>query len=268
MPPATIDAATPWIAQATKLVSDSELGGLTKELSPATTDLARLIDRATELLPQTDLAGAGWTSLCVYTDGGVYPSASMAGVPALRCGSVLDAALDAGLSGPSRLHDLFVTCEAMTPGEYKALGERLEVRWGIHEVPLGRVVLAGPGPITSAMSAGCHELLRTGPAVPATSTKGRVESCRPPVRAAPGEDREHRAADQRGARQYAQEGARIQILDQVDQIDAHQEGVEQHQEQRQRFCERIHMVLLGKPACAVKSPGCGWLAGGWPAEVQ
>jgi AraC family transcriptional regulator of adaptative response/methylated-DNA-[protein]-cysteine methyltransferase len=30
--------------------------------------------------------------------------------------SVLDAALDAGLSGPSRLHDLFVTCEAMTPG--------------------------------------------------------------------------------------------------------------------------------------------------------
>jgi AraC family transcriptional regulator of adaptative response/methylated-DNA-[protein]-cysteine methyltransferase len=55
--------------------------------------------------------------------------------------SVLDAALDAGLSGPSRLHDLFVTCEAMSPGEYKALGERLVVRWGIHEVPLGRVVV-------------------------------------------------------------------------------------------------------------------------------
>jgi AraC family transcriptional regulator of adaptative response/methylated-DNA-[protein]-cysteine methyltransferase len=55
--------------------------------------------------------------------------------------SVLDAALDAGLSGPSRLHDLFVTCEAMTPGEYKARGERLVVRWGIHEVPLGRIVV-------------------------------------------------------------------------------------------------------------------------------
>jgi AraC family transcriptional regulator of adaptative response/methylated-DNA-[protein]-cysteine methyltransferase len=55
--------------------------------------------------------------------------------------SVLDAALDAGLSGPSRLHDLFVTCEAMTPGEFKALGYRLVIRWGLHEGPLGRVLL-------------------------------------------------------------------------------------------------------------------------------
>jgi AraC family transcriptional regulator of adaptative response/methylated-DNA-[protein]-cysteine methyltransferase len=55
--------------------------------------------------------------------------------------SVLDAALDAGLSGPSRLHDLFVTCEAMTPGEFKALGYRLVIRWGLHDGPLGRVLL-------------------------------------------------------------------------------------------------------------------------------
>ena len=55
--------------------------------------------------------------------------------------SVLDAALDTGLSGPSRLHDLFVTCEAMTPGEFKALGERLVIRWGVHDVPLARVVI-------------------------------------------------------------------------------------------------------------------------------
>jgi AraC family transcriptional regulator, regulatory protein of adaptative response / methylated-DNA-[protein]-cysteine methyltransferase len=55
--------------------------------------------------------------------------------------SVLDAALDAGLSGPSRLHDLFVTCEAMTPGEFKALGYRLVIRWGVHDGPLGRVLL-------------------------------------------------------------------------------------------------------------------------------
>ncbi len=55
--------------------------------------------------------------------------------------SVLDAALDAGLSGPSRLHDLFVSCEALTPGEYKAQGERLVVRWGLHDVPLGRILL-------------------------------------------------------------------------------------------------------------------------------
>jgi AraC family transcriptional regulator of adaptative response/methylated-DNA-[protein]-cysteine methyltransferase len=55
--------------------------------------------------------------------------------------SVLDAALDAGLSGPSRLHDLFVSCEAMTPGEFKSLGQNLVVRWGVHDGPLGRVLL-------------------------------------------------------------------------------------------------------------------------------
>jgi AraC family transcriptional regulator, regulatory protein of adaptative response / methylated-DNA-[protein]-cysteine methyltransferase len=55
--------------------------------------------------------------------------------------SVLDAALAAGLSGPSRLHDLFVNCEAMTPGEFKALGYRLVIRWGLHDGPLGRVLL-------------------------------------------------------------------------------------------------------------------------------
>ena len=42
--------------------------------------------------------------------------------------SVLDAAYDAGLSSPSRLHDLFVTTEAMTPGEFKAKGREQQVR--------------------------------------------------------------------------------------------------------------------------------------------
>ncbi|MGI9509438.1 MAG: bifunctional transcriptional activator/DNA repair enzyme AdaA [Geminicoccaceae bacterium] len=55
--------------------------------------------------------------------------------------SILDASLDAGLSGPSRLHDLFVNCEAMTPGEFKALGASLEIRYGIHDTALGRVML-------------------------------------------------------------------------------------------------------------------------------
>jgi AraC family transcriptional regulator, regulatory protein of adaptative response / methylated-DNA-[protein]-cysteine methyltransferase len=55
--------------------------------------------------------------------------------------SVLGAALDTGLSGPSRLHDLFISCEAMTPGEFKALGDRLVIRWGLHDGPLGRVLL-------------------------------------------------------------------------------------------------------------------------------
>lgn len=51
--------------------------------------------------------------------------------------SVLDAAYEVGLSGPGRLHDLFVTYEAMTPGDYKAGGEGLEIAWGFHESPFG-----------------------------------------------------------------------------------------------------------------------------------
>jgi radical SAM protein with 4Fe4S-binding SPASM domain len=43
---------------------------------------------------KNDLAGAGWTSLCLSTDGGIYPSASMAGVPDLHCGSLLDTSLE------------------------------------------------------------------------------------------------------------------------------------------------------------------------------
>jgi virulence factor Mce-like protein len=53
--PATIDAARPWIAQARKLVSESELGGLTKELKPATVDLAKLVNGSLSALPQADL---------------------------------------------------------------------------------------------------------------------------------------------------------------------------------------------------------------------
>ena len=55
--------------------------------------------------------------------------------------SVLDAAFDAGLSGPSRLHDLFVACEAMTPGEFKLRGEGLEINYGFHDSPFGECLL-------------------------------------------------------------------------------------------------------------------------------
>lgn len=55
---------------------------------------------------------------------------------------LLDTALDLGLSGPSRLHDLFVTTEGCTPGEYKAGGAGVEIRYGFHPTPLGRVLLA------------------------------------------------------------------------------------------------------------------------------
>ncbi len=56
--------------------------------------------------------------------------------------SVLQAALDAGLSGPGRLHDLFVTLEAVTPGEYKARGGGLTVRHGSAATPFGPATIA------------------------------------------------------------------------------------------------------------------------------
>ena len=59
-----------------------------------------------------------------------------------ECRSVLDATYDAGLSSPGRLHDLFVTLEAVTPGEYKARGAGLKIRYGVHDTPFGPALLA------------------------------------------------------------------------------------------------------------------------------
>ncbi|MDY7093932.1 MAG: methylated-DNA--[protein]-cysteine S-methyltransferase [Acidobacteriota bacterium] len=56
--------------------------------------------------------------------------------------SLLDAALDSGLSGPSRLHDHFVSLEAVTPGDYKRRGEGLVIRYGCHATPFGPIFLA------------------------------------------------------------------------------------------------------------------------------
>lgn len=59
--------------------------------------------------------------------------------------SLLDAAYEVGLSGPGRLHDLFVTHEAMTPGDYKARGEGLGMAYGFHPSPFGEaIVVATP----------------------------------------------------------------------------------------------------------------------------
>ncbi|WP_040696855.1 methylated-DNA--[protein]-cysteine S-methyltransferase [Nodosilinea nodulosa] len=56
--------------------------------------------------------------------------------------SLLELADDVGLSGPGRLHDLFVTLEAMSPGEFKAGGAGLEIRYGVHSTPFGPCLLA------------------------------------------------------------------------------------------------------------------------------
>ncbi len=51
--------------------------------------------------------------------------------------SVLEAALDSGLSGTGRLHDLFVTVDAITPGEFKQQGAGVVIRYGFHETRFG-----------------------------------------------------------------------------------------------------------------------------------
>jgi len=51
--------------------------------------------------------------------------------------SLLDVSWDTGLSSPSRLHDLFCSIEAVTPGEYKSGGAGVEIRHGIYATPFG-----------------------------------------------------------------------------------------------------------------------------------
>jgi AraC family transcriptional regulator of adaptative response/methylated-DNA-[protein]-cysteine methyltransferase len=55
--------------------------------------------------------------------------------------SVLDASYEVGLSGPGRLHDLFVSHEAMSPGEWKKGGEGLTIRFGFHPSPFGTALV-------------------------------------------------------------------------------------------------------------------------------
>jgi AraC family transcriptional regulator of adaptative response/methylated-DNA-[protein]-cysteine methyltransferase len=59
-----------------------------------------------------------------------------------RSASVLDATFDAGLSSPGRLHDLLVTCEAVTPGELRAFGEGVPMRCGFFASPFGEAFVA------------------------------------------------------------------------------------------------------------------------------
>lgn len=58
-----------------------------------------------------------------------------------RSEDLLTASLESGLSGPGRLHDLFVTVEGVTPGEYKKGGEGVHVRYGFAESPFGEALI-------------------------------------------------------------------------------------------------------------------------------
>lgn len=56
--------------------------------------------------------------------------------------SLFETAMDTGLSGTSRLHDLFINIEGMTPGEYKNGGENLNINYRFAESPFGNIMVA------------------------------------------------------------------------------------------------------------------------------
>jgi AraC family transcriptional regulator of adaptative response/methylated-DNA-[protein]-cysteine methyltransferase len=59
--------------------------------------------------------------------------------------NLLEVTYETGLSGPGRLHDLFITCEGVTPGEYKNRGEGLDITYGFHATQFGGCLLALTG---------------------------------------------------------------------------------------------------------------------------
>jgi AraC family transcriptional regulator of adaptative response/methylated-DNA-[protein]-cysteine methyltransferase len=56
--------------------------------------------------------------------------------------SILDVTYETGLSSPGRMHDLFVTIDAVTPGEFRRQGAGLEIVYGVHSSPFGDCLLA------------------------------------------------------------------------------------------------------------------------------
>lgn len=56
--------------------------------------------------------------------------------------SVLDTTYELGLSSPARIHDHFISLDAVTPGEYKQAGEGLRIQYGVHPSPFGQMFLA------------------------------------------------------------------------------------------------------------------------------
>jgi AraC family transcriptional regulator of adaptative response/methylated-DNA-[protein]-cysteine methyltransferase len=59
-----------------------------------------------------------------------------------ECTTLMDASYRTGLSGTSRLHDLFINIEGMTPGEFKNGGEKLNINYCFAESPFGKIIVA------------------------------------------------------------------------------------------------------------------------------
>ena len=66
--------------------------------------------------------------------------------------SVLESSLEVGLSGPGRLHDLFLNVERMTPGQYRAGAAGIRIAWGWAPTPLGNALFATVGEALCALS--------------------------------------------------------------------------------------------------------------------
>jgi AraC family transcriptional regulator, regulatory protein of adaptative response / methylated-DNA-[protein]-cysteine methyltransferase len=58
-----------------------------------------------------------------------------------RSATILEATNQVGLSSPGRLHDLFITWEAVTPGQFKLRGDGLTINYGFHQTPFGEILL-------------------------------------------------------------------------------------------------------------------------------
>ncbi|WP_274423654.1 bifunctional helix-turn-helix domain-containing protein/methylated-DNA--[protein]-cysteine S-methyltransferase [Chelativorans sp. YIM 93263] len=95
---------------------------LATEVGETPTGLQKLFTRWAGLSPKAFLQAVTLDHARRLLDGGV---------------PLLEASLELGMSGPGRLHDLFVTHEAISPGEYKLRGEGLTIRYGFHVSPFG-----------------------------------------------------------------------------------------------------------------------------------
>lgn len=89
-----------------------------------------------------------------------------------RSASVLDTTYETGLSSPSRLHELLVACEAVTPGELKSKGTGLEIAYGVHASPFGECVIA----VTDRGICGLHFLAGRAPNAVLKRERRRFES--------------------------------------------------------------------------------------------
>ena len=116
-----------------------------REVQPELDDIARHVGMSTDHLQRT------------FTDwAGVSPkkflkSLTLAAAKERLAASesVLDAAFEAGLSGPGRLHDLFVTVDAVTPGELKSRGDGMVFSYCVHPSPFGAcLIVATPRGLT------------------------------------------------------------------------------------------------------------------------